>query len=293
MVPSDGAVRVEASYDQEAFRVFTLAEIDVLFDSIEWTEGEKVLKEWVDQYMAVYGKGFAASMLEESDSFMSGSFILETEDPQEALRQFRDMNTGEAATGMYDLYKNMGMDMKVEYKENFKEHKGIPIHRMEMNFDMAVPGMDEEESVAFNEMFSNMNTDVAIVQSYLVYTMADSAIEDVIDRVLAGGTPDTPPLESRRKFGEGGSAYADVNIAGYVRMVSNILKNVPDKDKDKQLSEILSKMESALDKLAAAPPISVGLFSDDQKSKIKVDIPSELIQKISQAATSAFMPAPQ
>jgi hypothetical protein len=289
MLPNDGAFRMEAAYDVKAFQDFMLDEMDAVFEDLEWTDEEKAdMRKWIEEYMTIYGRGFAGSMFGDSEVFMNGAFIYNVEDPEQSLQLFRQMATHLESSGILDLYKKMGMEMKVDYKENFKEYKEIPIDRMEMAFDFA--GMAEKEAEAFLKSFANFKYDLAIAKGYLVLTMGDPPIEGVIDRVLEGGSSDTKPLASKEKFGEGGSFYLDVGLEGYLRMISNVMKDIPDSTEKEKSEEARAKIESSLSALSGAPPISVGLFADTEQANLKLSIPSGLLQKGSQAAVGAMTP---
>jgi len=289
MLPGDGAFRMEAAYDVKAFQDFVLDEMDAVFDSLEWTDEEKGnMRKWIEEYMQIYVSGFAGSMFGDSDVFLNGSFIYNVEDPERSLQLFREMTTNLESFGILDRYKKMGMEMKFDYKENFNEHKGIPIHRMEMSFDFEE--MKEKEAEPFLKAFTNLNYDLAIVKGYLVYTIGGSPIEEVIDRVLEGGPPDTPPLISKEQFGEGGSFYLDLGLEGYLRMISNIMKDIPDGTEKEKTEDARAKIDAGLTALSGAPPISVGLFADTDQASLKISVPTELLQKGSQAVGEVMMP---
>jgi hypothetical protein len=290
MLPGDGAFRMEAAYDAKAFEDFALKEMDAAFASLDWTDEEKAnMRKFVEESMQIHGSGFAGAMFGDSDAFLSGAFIYNVEDPERSLKLFREMNANIESFGILDLYKKMGMEMKFEYKENFKEHKGIPIHRMEMNLDLE--GMEEPGAEAFLKSFSNLNYDLAIVEGFLVYTMGDTPIEELVDRVLEGGSADTLPLISKNQFGEGGSFYMDLGIEGYLRTISNVMKSVPDESEKKGTEEILSKIDASLAVLSGAPPICMALFADSEGADFKIHLPTGLLQKASQAVMGAMMPA--
>jgi len=287
MIPEEGTVRFEASYDVKAFGDFALVEMDRVLDGLKMTEEEKTnLRKWVEDAMRIYGSGFAGAMFGESEQLFNGAMIYNVEDPMEALKLFREMNSSMESLGILDLYKKMGMEMKFEYKENFKEHKGIPIHRMEMVFNFK--DLKEKGAEAFLKSFSNLTYDLAIVEGYLLYTMGDTAIEKVIDQVMAGGSDSSPPLVSKEEFGPDGSLYVDFGVEGYLRMIANVLKDLPEEAGSPQ--DFSSRMDAALAALEGAPPILKGLFADTEQATIKIRVPAGLIQKASQAVTGAMTP---
>ncbi len=289
MVPGSGAIRSEASFDGRAYQEFIQKELEKIIEEVDWTSEEEIsLKEWSEQTLTIYGNGFAASMLGEpgSESFLNGSFIYDVEDTEKALAMFRDMNSQMDSMGFLDLYSDLGMEMEFEFQENSGEHKGVSIHRMEMKMDLE--GMDESEDIApFMNMFTNFTYHIATLDNYLLYTMGDSSIENLIDLVQSGGDSSIGPLASRTHFGEGGSAYGDISLEGYIRMFTGIMKGMPQEEEG--FGEFMKTIQSVESVFQGAPPISMSLFADTLQAKLKLYLPSALMQRISQAAMGAMM----
>ncbi|MCA9412841.1 MAG: hypothetical protein KC944_16625 [Candidatus Omnitrophica bacterium] len=293
MVPADGAIRAEAGYDVAALQDYTKKEIDKILTQVDWPQEEKdELKSLADPYLKVYGSGFVASMLgdEGGDTFMTGYYLCDVENPDEAVEFFKEMNSQFDAMGLTNLYDSMGIEMTFEFKENVKEHQGIPIHQLAMNMDLSkMENADKEGMADLMKAFSNFTYDVCIVDGYLAYTVGGSSIETLIDLIKKGGDPSIPPLASKKHFGEGGSYYGDLSLEGYLRMFTSIMKGMP--QEDESFGEVMKQIESVKSVFAGAPPISAGLFADREQAKFKLYIPSLLLQKVSQAVMGVMMSA--
>lgn len=291
MIPSDGAIRAEGAYDGKALNAFFKKELPVLFEKLNWTEEEKKeIQDLVDMSLDLYGTGFALSMLlerPESTGFLNGYYLYEVADPTKAVDLFREFGSGMGPMGFMDMYEDLGMKVEFEFEENVKTHAGIPVHRMSQKIEAVSDEAKEASGVL--SLFSDMDSDIAVIGDHLVVAVGGVPIEEAIDLVQSGGGNASKELASRQHFGEGGTFYVDLHIDGYLRMSGTILQKTP--GSAEEMGEVGAILESVQSVFKDAPPIVKSMFADPEKAKAKLFIPSALIQRGSQAVMGAMMGA--
>lgn len=291
MIPSDGAIRAEGAYDGRALSAFFEKEMPVLFEKLNWTEEEKKeIQDLVDMSLDLYGTGFALSMLlerPESTGFLNGYYLYEVADPTKAVELFREFGSGMGPLGFTDMYEDLGMKVEFEFEENVKTYAGIPIHRMSQKIEAVSDEAKEASGVL--SLFSDMDSDIAVIDDHLVVAVGGVPIEEAIDLVQSGGGDKGKELAARKHFGEGGTFYVDLHIDGYLRMFGAILQKTP--GSAEEMGQVGAILESVQSIFKDAPPIVKSMFADPEKAKAKLFIPSALIQRGSQAVMGAMMGA--
>ena len=194
----DGMVKVDfVMASPQAISTFLGAEIENLVEEMAITNIDvvavnKVMKKW----MNLYGGTACETFDFDADDGLSVNYLLEVSDKTATLNANKAMKDDMAP--LMNIYKNMGMEMDVEFKENASEHKGIKIHRIEMEFDMDEMSSDQQASMDALDM-DEMAYDVAIFDGLLLYTMGEGAIQKAIDRIKDPATT-IAPLEARSVY---------------------------------------------------------------------------------------------
>jgi len=274
--PGTGSVRAVACFESKAIGDLLQKEMLSLFDRMEFPGTDPdALMNWTRELMGVFGGSFAMDLFTPGGSLLNGTYLYRIEDPEAALEMFRTMQQKMEATGIAAFYASLGMPMDLTFKENVRQHKGIPIHQM--TFHMEMKGMPPNEAKMLGRLFENLNYELAIVDHHMGYTMGGDSVEDLIDGMLAGAHPDSKPLAAGGRFGPGANLYADLGLSGYLRFLSEIaVENLPKAG----IEDPLKKMQATFD---GAEPILGAAFLAPGESNLKLFVPVDLMKRISEA----------
>ena len=302
LLPSDSPIRAFASYNSKAYTdLITL-------------EGRKVLQEMniardtADSIMALltqsahlYGNGMALEMAFDGKP-ISGTMIARLEsDSDETLATFESTFEQVEKSGLLDFYKQMGMPMTMDFRQNVRAYKDVPIHALDLSIEM-----DENAPAqvkAMMDLMASFQYEVAIMDKTLVYAFGDRDMDGLIDRVLAGplASAAAAPLKAEQYFGDGGSWYADVNLASLVgfailsAQTAMAAQPVPPGDQ----AQVLKTFEEIRQAFENADPILMRGSEEDLTMTCEILAPQSLIDRIAgvilnirQVAASAPKTAP-
>ncbi len=266
----DGMVQLDfVMGSPEAITDFIVAETENLVTEMAVTNIDlvgfaTVMGKWMDLYGGTACETFGF----DADDGLSVNYLLELSDEEAAMKAFRSMK--EDMAPFLNIYKNMGMELDVEFKENVAEYKGIKIHRFEMEFDMDEMGAEQQKQMEALDL-DDMDYDVAIFDGLLLYTMGENSLQKAIDRIKDPATTITP-IAARKVYPEGAFYYCDIDIGRYLELVSAFM---PDDVQDPIPPQVMAMMQGA-------DPITSAGFRDDGAVMWSVNIPGDLIGKIGQ-----------
>jgi hypothetical protein len=265
----DAAIAIEGVMaNPDALYAFFGDELEVLLKAMDMdADSMAVWKTMMEKSRGVYGGSFSESLGFGGDNFMNISYIMDVKDEAAALEYLQDSMS--EIEPMLKLYEDLGMPMTMELRQDAREHAGVKIHQFKISITMP-----EEQMAALETMnmdFSNMSFDIALCDGLMLYTMGDTKIETMIDRVQDGNF-EVEPLMARKVFPAGGFYYCDVDVARYVSGIASIMPQDP--------ANPLPQMAVLL---SGAEPITAAGFSDDSMIMCSFNIPGSLMAKIGEA----------
>jgi hypothetical protein len=266
----DGMVMADFSIGSpEAIAGFISAETDDLLKAMEIKDIDLAqLTGVTTKWMKLYSGSACETFSFDAEDGMSVNYLLEVADLSAALELLKTMEKDMAS--FVKLYEDMGVPMQLAFKENVREHKGIPIHRLDMKISMEE--MPAEQKVQMEALKLNeLGYDIALFDGMMLYTMG-SKIETLIDKVKAGGTVE--PIKARAVYPEGGCYYLDFDVGGYVEMIGAFLA---EEATNPVLPQIMALMQGV-------DPITSAGFRQDGRAMWSVNIPGDLLGKLGQFA---------
>ncbi|WP_372844995.1 hypothetical protein [Pontiella sp.] len=268
---NEGMVMADfAMASPEAMADFINAEADILLKAMKIEEVDlAALTGVVTKWMKLYSGSACETFSFDAESGMSINYLLEVADLPAALELLKSMEKDMAP--FVKLYENMGMPMQLAFREKVREHKGIPIHRLDMKISMEEMPADQQAQMAALKL-DELGYDIALFDGMMLYTMGATKIETLIDRVKAGGTVE--PIQARAVYPEGGCYYLDFDVGGYVEMIGAFL---PEGAKGPMLPQIMALMQGV-------DPITSAGFRQEGRAMWSVNIPGDLIGKLGQFA---------
>ena len=255
----------------DALAAFVVAESEQLIKEMEIKDVDLAkLIEAMGKWMKIYSGAGSETFDFDSEAGMSVNYLLAIDDEAAALGLLETFE--EDMEPFFKLYADMGMPMKFEFEENVREHKGIKIHQLEMDIEMAE--MPEDQRAQMEAMkLDDLKYDIAIFDGYMLYTVGTTKIETVIDR-LKDSSATASPLKARSIYPSGGFYYLDFDMGKYATFVSSLIPGVGNPAMKQQMATLFQNVE----------PLTSAGFKADGRVMWSVNVPGELIAKYGQMA---------
>ncbi len=252
----------------EALHEFAIAEMNNVVDAMAITNLDvDAIAEVMDRWMGLCG-GTACEIVDfDYEDGLSVGYLLEVRNEKVALEVLKTMKKD--MEPMLELYKNMGMDMEFEFKENVSEYKGVKIHCLEMEIEMDEMPAEQKKQMDAMDM-DDLDYDIAIFDGLLLCTMGDNAINKAIDHIK-NPSATIDPLKARSIYPAGGFYYCDIDVGRYVEMVSAFMPE----GENPLNPQVVAMMQGV-------EPITSAGFRNDGLAMWSVNIPGDLIGKIGQ-----------
>ena len=265
----DAAIAIEGVMaNPDALTAFMCNELEPIMKAFDLDAD--TLASWDEMMkssMGLYAGSFSETLTFGGDSFMNLAYVVEIKDEDAALEYLKKSMSDIAP--MLALYENLGMPMTMEFKEDAREHSGVKIHQFKVAIDMPDEQMAALEAMNMN--LSNMSFDIALCNHLMLYTMGETKIETLIDRVRDEDF-DVKPLQARQVYPDGGFYYCDVDVAKYLSGLGSIIPQDP--------SNPLPQMAVML---SGAEPVTSAGFQNDGSVMWSINLPVSLMVKISEA----------
>ncbi len=253
----------------EALTTFIVDELDLLLKDMGLTaDATANLKNCMQKWMGVYGGSFSETVDFGGDSFMNVAYVLEVKDEAKVMDLLKNLEKD--AAPFLELYKSFGMPMSLKFKENVREYKGVNIHQFKIGLSM--PQQQMANAASMNMNLSNMVYDVAMCDGLMLYTMGDTKVETLIDRVKDADFK-SAPLKARSVYPASGFYYCDIDVAKYMSGISSVMPQDPSNPMP-QLAALLQ----------GADPVTSAGFREDGMVMWSINVPGSLLAKIGQAA---------
>lgn len=281
ILPGKGAMRGAYSVNIEALSDFVEKVANAILDQMNIAGSEREFINWMKKAVAIYGDGIAMDMMIPGASMMSGSFIMESKDPDAFLKFLESMEEEFETSGLLAFYESMGMPMKFEVIKDVRQHNGVAIHVMKTEMEMTnIPAAEAER---MRELIGDMAYDIAILDDVVIYTMGAQPVEELIDAVKAGSNPDARPLAAQSVFAPGAKAYFDIGIGELVNlMMKSVAMSMP--------SDTPNPFMGIADLFKDVEPVTLAAYLQQGKIKVSLMIPISLFEKIGQAIQGAAAP---
>ncbi|VGO13797.1 hypothetical protein PDESU_02354 [Pontiella desulfatans] len=266
----DGMVLVDFMMaNPAALSDFIMAETENLFKTMQIKEVDVAsLNGIMTKWMKLYSGAGCETFDFDADAGMSVNYLLEVNDEAASLALLKSMVKD--MEPFMKLYESMGMPMKLVFKENVREHKGIKIHHLEMDISLEEMMAEQKKQMEALKM-DNMGYDIAIFDGLMLYTMGGTKIEGVIDRVKDNAAT-VSTVKARKVYPEGGFYYLDWDVARYMEMISAFM---PDDAQSPFAPQVIALMQGV-------DPITSAGFRQDGRVMWSINIPGDLIAKLGQ-----------
>jgi hypothetical protein len=280
LVSGSGAMRYAGMWDGKGINEFlTRQVVPALQEGGMAAADVAALSEVLGKWSAATGDSMAVDMMLPGKGMQSGTMAVAVRDPGAMLSMLETMPDLFAKFGLTEMYKGLGLDLKVSFKRNVREVKGVQIHQITMD-PQVLPGASPQMA-QMAKVSMAANWDLAIVDTWLVYAMGGADIGQMIDAAKAKSNPAAKPLEAEKLFGAGGRFYLDYHVGQILKMTTEMsMAQMP-----KEAQEMMKKMTAGMEN---APPISAAAFAEAARYRASVLIPAELIGKVAQGAGSAM-----
>ena len=267
----EGAIQLDFCLaNPEALSTLYMAEADSLVKEMELdSEQIKGLMESMKKWMAVYGGTGCESIFSDDATGLGASILMEVKDEAAALELFRTMQADMAV--ITDLYKNFGMEMVFDFKENVREHAGVKIHQLKMNMSMEQMLAAEQEQ--FDAMgLTNMQYEIAITDGIMAYAMGEGKIEPLIDQIK-NPKASAPALKARSVYPADAALYCDLDIGEYMAFIAAFVPETAG-----------SPLPQFAAMLKDAEPVTMAGYRNNGRLMCSINVPSDLLAKIGQIA---------
>ncbi|NQU39939.1 MAG: hypothetical protein HQ523_08315 [Lentisphaerae bacterium] len=274
----DGAIVVDFCIENtEALAAFVDAETEALIKAMK-LEGavSASIRTFTQQYMALCGGTISESIFGGKEPGLNIDYVMEINDESAALDLLRSMSSELEASGFMKLYADMGMPISFSFMENVREYKGVNIHRFSTGISMEnIPAMQQQQMAAMN--LTNMQYEVAILDGVMAYTMGETMMGSVIDR-LQTPPATAPSLAARVIFPDGGFCYSDIDMGRYMAFMTSFVPAMPN-----------NPLELMAPLLKDAAPITSAGYRNNGRFEWGLHIPGSLLQSIGKAAMAMQM----
>ncbi|MBL7077067.1 MAG: hypothetical protein ISS31_06320 [Kiritimatiellae bacterium] len=262
-----------------ALSAFISAETEQLISDMALeTENVQRISDYMQKCMAVCGGAVSESIFGGTGAGLNMDYVMEVSDEKAALDMLKNMETELKSTGFLDLYAGMGMPMSFEYKEKVRQHKGVDIHQFRTKISMdQMPEMQRQQMEAMN--LTDMKYEVAVFDGLMAYSMGDTTMESIIDKIKSTGTSPSP-LVARKVFPAGGFYYGDTDIGRYLEFVTQMMPKMPGNP---------MPFDKIAMTLQGAPPITSAAHVSGGLVQWSTNIPGALLARFGQAALAIQM----
>jgi len=253
----------------EALTDFMAAEVENLMGVMDFKDANPA--KWVDlmkKWTVLYAGAGAETFDFDAEEGMSVNYLMAVSDEAKALNLFKTM--GQDMAPLLKMYDAMGMPMTMAFKENVREYKGIKIHQFDMSFQMEdMPAEQKKQMEAMK--LDEMTYELAIFDGKVIYAMGATKIETLIDRVKDPATV-TNPVKARSVYPADGCFYLDFDVGRYVEFIASFMPAEAQGGMQPQMVAMLQ----------GADPITSAGFRQDGRLMWSINIPGDLIGKLSQ-----------
>jgi hypothetical protein len=277
LLPAHGAVRGALAFDPNAMTVLVKSESDALTTQMALTPDEKdALQKYQDMQSGMQASAAAFDFVVPGGPLASGSAIYEVVDPVKAIASFKD--APQKMQGLMKMNEAMGMKMTMNFQENARQVKGVPVHRfnMTMQMDPAKMRLQAGQDDLLKKMFGDgFNYDVATVDKLLLLAVGGQSMDDLIGAAQAKSNGASRPLTALTVFGTSGTGYGDLDVG----MLAKVLVAVFAQDAAGQNAMGMKPADIA-DGLQGAAPVTVaGFWGQGPQTRFALDIPADLVAK--------------
>jgi hypothetical protein len=288
-VPGTGAIVGVSGGDQSKVAEFLAGKIDEVFAATSSPAVAQIkraeLKALVNRVVALQ-KGKAFDIMNAGGTGMGGVALAEVKDAAAYMNELKNLNKTLEAVGILGLYKSMGTEMTIAFKENVRNYAGVPIHQMVTDVNMAqMMNQVPPPMMAFIKMFTHQEYEIAVVGNCVVTDMGAKKMDAVIDALKAKKPLGTLSLNAQSIFPKEGNLYADIypgRIAAWgLQVAQPILATMGPMGPEADAT--MAKFKALQTK-----PISVFLAVAQGKLQGKVSLPIDPVLKIK----AALMPSP-
>lgn len=277
-----GAVRLEARLrNPDALNTLLTGELAALSQTAGLrAEQVDACSSYMKRWLSALGGTVCESVFTLDDGKLAVGYLADLNDESATLALLRNTPADMDATGLPDLYRQIGIPLTVEFKENARVYDGIKIHQLNMKF--STENLPVEQQDLLKAMQGDMTFDLAIYKKTLLCVTGGDGLEEMIDRLKNSGTPPAP-LAARGAFPSGGTYYADVDVGAYLSLVNAIAKT----------TEASGSLQKMADVLAGADPVVLSGFCNNGRMKACVKVSSGLLARLAQAGQVLAMEAAQ
>jgi len=268
----NGAMRVDATLaNPEALENFIIAEIEQLSKEMDLSDMDIAgLVGIKDKFWKVSGGSFSEMVGFGGESGMGVSYLMDVKDEDEALAAIEAMVRDSAP--LTTLYKDLGIPLSIEFKENAREYQGVKIHQLLVAMSMTNQPPEVAEQLASMNL-TNLVYDLAITDGLMVGTMGREKLETILDR-LNDKSFKPAPLAARGAYPAGGFYYFDLDTGKYMEFALELMPDGAADPMMRQMGVLLQEVE----------PVTSAGFKTDGRIMWSLNVPGELIAKIGQIA---------
>ncbi|MBN1868628.1 hypothetical protein JW916_15205 [Candidatus Sumerlaeota bacterium] len=257
MIPAQGALRGGFFLNPQATADFLVKEItDVTAQmQVDPAKRQSLIQFAKDSFAAKGSGGVMDMFVPGQASVMSGSSVYEVGDAAAYLDVMRNMEEKMRSAGLMDMAQQSGAQMTFEFKENVRQHAGVPVNlwtvKQEMPTGSTGSGSPAEQ---INQVlgFNNMVSEIAIVGSRGAITMGGMSVDSLVDAVQAGQNPQAAPIAARSIYGDDTRVMLDVRPAQIAQIVSQVTRGMTPADQPNPMDMVVMAMSSAQPIQAAA-----------------------------------------
>ena len=280
LLPATGAMRAQYVMDAKALAAFLEKEIKPIAKEVGLDDATvSGLLDIIKKAGDAYSGSSAIDAVGSGKGIMDGAAAYAVSDPAAAMALLEDLVAQQDKKGgLGDIYKQMGMSLKLGLKKDARKYKDIAIH--EMNLKMETEGCPEMAKL-FGDSFKYQ---VAMVGKVQLLAMGDTKIEPLIDAALKGDLPAAKPLAAQKLMPSGAALLVDLDVPRYREYIASLAAKVGQEDK---------KMESIVEKLAGTEPLTFAGGVVDGKAVGRMVVPVSLMEKVGKAVAEQTETAPE
>jgi hypothetical protein len=280
LLPATGAMRAQYVMDVKSLAAFLEKEIKPIAKEIgldDATVGG--LTDLIKKTGTAYSGTFAIDAVGSGKGIFDGSAAYSVSDSAAAMALLEDaVAQFDKKGGLGDIYRQMGMSVKIALKKDARKHKDIAIHELNMK-------MEAEGNPELAKLFADgFKYQVAMVGKTQLLAMGDTKIEPLIDAALKGDLPAAKPLAAQKLMPSGAAFLMDIDVPRYVGYIAALAAQAGEKD---------AKMEAVVEKLAGADPLTLAGGVTDGKIVGRMLVPVSLIEKVGKVAAEAGKSEPE
>ena len=264
-----GAIRFDSTMaNPEAMEGFVIAEIEKLSKEMDLSDIDIAgLVGMKDKLLKVSGGSFSETFGFGGESGMSVRYLMDVKDEAEALAAIGAMV--QDSEPLSTLYKDLGIPLSMEFKENEREYQGVKIHQLRVDISMTNQPPEVAEQLASMNL-TNLVYDLAITDGLMVGVLGGEKLETILDR-LNDKSFKPAPLAARSAYPDGGFYYFDLDMGKYMEFVFKLMPDTGD-----------PMMQQMATLFQGAEPITSAGFKADGRVMWSINVPGDLLAKIGQ-----------